>query len=117
MMFDIFEKLIGDKKEYRQMMARVKALPDDYQYVYDKIQKYMWNYAAGSGYDMLKVQYDLIDLFEAGTAEGKHILEVTGKDVAAFCDELLKNAKTYTEGWQKKLNSDIMEKLGEGNNS
>lgn len=114
-MFDFLEKLIGDKKEYRQMMARVKALPNDYRYVYDKIQKYMWNYAAGSGYDMLKVQYDLIDLFEAGAAEGKRVLEVTGEDVAAFCDELLKNAKTYTEEWRKKLNSDIMKKLGERN--
>ncbi|HAX53738.1 MAG TPA: hypothetical protein DCX82_17695, partial [Lachnospiraceae bacterium] len=28
-------------------------------------------------------------------AEGKSVLDITGEDVAAFCDELLRNAKTY----------------------
>lgn len=109
-MFGIFKKIIGDKKEYKQMMKRVKLLPEDYQYIFSKIQKYMWNFASGDGYDMLKMQYDLIDLFEAGAADGKHALEITGEDVATFCDELLRNAKTYTANWGKKLNDDIMKK-------
>jgi len=116
-MLELFKKIIGDKKEYKQQMARVEALPSDYQFVYKKIQGYMWNFAAGSGYDMLKVQYELIDLFEAGAAEGKHVLEITGDDVAAFCDELLRNAKTYTENWHEKLNRDILNKFGKGNDS
>lgn len=111
-MFEIFKKMVGDKKEYKQMMKRVEALPGDYQFVFEKMQGYMWKYAAGDGYDMLKVQYELIDLFEAGAADGKQVLEVTGKDVAAFCDELLRNAKTYTEGWREELNRSIMKKLG-----
>lgn len=111
-MIDILKKLVGDKKEYREMMARVKALPEDYRFVYEKIQKYMWSYAAGDGYDMLKVQYDLIDLFEAGAADGKDVLEITGEDVAAFCDELLQNARTYMNDWRHKLNKEIHDKLG-----
>lgn len=111
-MFSLFEKLVGDKKEYRQMMARAKALPEDYQFVYDRIQKYMWNYAAGDGYDMMKIHYDLIELFEQGAAEGRAVLDVTGEDVAAFADELLQNARTYTGGWREALNRDVMEKLG-----
>lgn len=87
-------------------------LPHDYQFVYKKIQEYMWNFAAGNGYDMLKIQYELIDLFEGGAAEGKHVLEITGDNVAAFCDELLRNAKTYTENWREKLNRDILNKFG-----
>lgn len=51
-MIEILKKMVGDKKEYRQMMARVKALPGDYQFVYEKIQKYMWGFAAGDGLDM-----------------------------------------------------------------
>ncbi len=116
-MLDIFKKLIGDKKEYRMMMARVEAMPEDYRFVFKKIQHYMWNFAAGSGYDMLKIQYELIDLFEAGVADGKRVLEVTGADVAAFCDELLRSAKTYTADWHEALNRDIMKKLGKGNES
>ena len=109
-MFGIFKKIIGDKKEYRQMMKKVKLLPEDYQYTFDKIQKYMWNFASGNGYDMLKLQYDLIELFQAGAADGKHVLEITGDDVAGFCDELMRNAKTYTASWAEKLNADIMKK-------
>jgi DNA-binding ferritin-like protein (Dps family) len=110
-MIGFFRKIVGDKKEYKQQMARVEMLPRDYQFVYKKIQEYMWNFAAGSGYDMLKIQYELIDLFEVGAAEGKHVLEIIGEDAAAFCDELLRNAKTYTENWRKKLNRDILNKF------
>lgn len=109
---DYLKKMVGDKKEYRDMMARVKAMPSDYQFVYEKIQKYMWNFAAGDGYDILKLQYELIDLFEAGIADGKHPLDITGEDVAAFADELLSNAKTYTEKWRNELNRDVAKKLG-----
>ena len=114
-MLELFKKLIGDKKEYKQQMARVKMLPGDYQFVYKKIQGYMWNFTAGNGYDMLKIHFELIDLFEAGAAEGKQVLEITGEDVAAFCDELLRNAKTYTENWREKLNRDILNKFGKRN--
>jgi DNA-binding ferritin-like protein (Dps family) len=116
-MFDSWKKLVGEKKEYRQMMARVKKLPEDYQFVYEKIQQYTWQFAGGDGYDMLKIHYDLIDLFETSVADGKRVLEITGEDVAAFCDELLKNAKTYTEDWRVKLNRDVRNKLGKENES
>ena len=105
-------KMIKSKREYRQQMARVAALPEDYQYVFKKIQSHMWMFAAGAGYDMMKIHYDLIELFETGAAEGKPVLEITGEDVAAFCEELLRNARTYTEDWREALNRDIKKKLG-----
>jgi len=111
------KKIIQSKREYKQQMARVDALPKDYQYVFKKIQGHMWMFAAGSGYDMLKIHYDLIELFESGAAEGKHVLEITGEDVAAFCDELLRSATTYTENWREALNRDILKKLGKGKDS
>ena len=110
-MLDFFKKIIGDKKEYKMMMARVGAMPKDYQFVFKKIQHYMWSRAGGDGMDILKVQYDLIDLFEAGVADGKTVLEIIGKDVADFCDELLLNTKTWTTDWHEKLNRDIKKKL------
>jgi DNA-binding ferritin-like protein (Dps family) len=116
-MLELFKKVVGDKKEYKQQMARVEALPKDYQFVFEKIQKYMWSFTAGNGYDILKIQYELIDLFETGAADGKQVLEITGEDVASFCDELLQNAKTYTENWHEKLNRDIMKKIGKANKS
>ncbi|MDR0499831.1 MAG: DUF1048 domain-containing protein [Coriobacteriales bacterium] len=107
------KKIVADKKEYRQQMQRVDALPEEYRFVFKQIQKHMWNFAGGDGMDMLKIHYDLIDLFESAAADGKRVLEVTGNDVAGFCDELLKNARTYTEDWRLKLNKSIHKKLEE----
>jgi DNA-binding ferritin-like protein (Dps family) len=108
---DWIRRTAAEKREYKAMIARAKALPGEYWYVFDKIQHYMWNHAGGSGRDMLAVQYDLIELFEAGAAEGKSVLEVTGDDVATFSDELLRNARTYTADWHQKLNREIHDKL------
>ncbi|PEB60590.1 cytoplasmic protein [Priestia megaterium] len=111
-MLEIFKKMIGDKKEYKMMMARVEALPEDYQFVLKKIQNYMWNFSSGNGMDMLHMQYELIDLFEAGAAEGRQVLEITGDDVASFADELVANAKTYMVKYREDLNQSIKERLG-----
>lgn len=106
-----FKQVAQEKREYREAMDRVKALPEDYRYVYDKIQHYMWSHVSGDGMDMTVVLADLVDLFEQGAAEGKGVLEVTGEDVAAFCDDLLVNAKTYAGTKQDALNNAIKKKL------
>ncbi len=110
-MFNL-KQIIDDKKVWKQMEALAKALPEEYDFVYHKIQHYMWNYAAGSGMDMVEIFEDLLNLFEEGAANGKRVLEITGEDVAAFCDELLRNARTYTENWREALNQGIKKKLG-----
>jgi DNA-binding ferritin-like protein (Dps family) len=107
-------KIMKEKRDYKAQMARVDALPEDYRFVFKKIQSHMWMFASGGGYDMMHIHYGLIELFENGVAEGKSVLEVTGEDVAAFCEELLKSAKTYTEDWRNRLNREIIEKLGKG---
>ena len=108
-------KIIESKREYKEQMARVKVLPEDYQYVFNKVQGYMFMHSGGDGMDMVKIQYELIDLFEDGIAAGKSVLDITGDDVAAFCDDLLRNsgAKLWTEIWPQKLNRDIASKLRE----
>ena len=111
------KRIFESKREYKQQMERVKALPEDYQYDFKKIQSHMWMFAAGPGYDMMKIHYDLIELFESGAAQGKDVLEITGDDVAGFCDELLRSASTYTENWRENLNRDIHKKLGKEKNS
>ena len=117
MMSDFFndyfniKKMIEEKREYKQQMAGVEAMPEDYKFVFKKIQSYMWMFTAGAGYDMMEVHNDLVELFESGIANSKKVLEITGDDVAAFCEELLKNCKTYTENWRDKLNREIHEKI------
>ena len=38
---------------------------------------------------------------------GKGVLEVTGSDVAAFCDELIKDSKTYADLYQESVNQKV----------
>ena len=114
-LFAYIKRIVREKREYKQIQERAKALPEEYTYVFQKIERYMWNYSAGMGMDMTAVFADLLDLFETGAAEGKRVLEITGEDVAAFCDELLRNAKTWTGNRNEALNRDILHKLGKGN--
>lgn len=105
--------LKSDKRDYRVYMRRLKALPDDYRFVYKKIMEYLWGYfGGGNGHDVVTIHEGLLELFEAGAAEGKNVLEVTGDDVAAFSDELLRSMRTYLEDRRQKLNREIKKKLG-----
>jgi DNA-binding ferritin-like protein (Dps family) len=108
-MNDFIKKITGDKKEWKAMEAHAKALPRDYQVVYEEIKQYIWK---SSGLGSINVFKGILDLFEEGASNNKGVLEITGDDVAAFCDELLKGEKTYTEKWREKLNNDIAKKLG-----
>ena len=110
-MGSLVKRILGDKKEWKGMEARAAALPSDYRIVYGEIKRYMWKFTAGGGMDIIAILNDLLDLFETGAADGKRALEVTGEDVAAFCDELLRNARTYTENWRDALNRDVKQKL------
>jgi DNA-binding ferritin-like protein (Dps family) len=116
-LFEYIRYVAEEKRRYKEMQARVKALPKEHGFVYHKIESYMWNHAGGDGMSMIPVLSDLLELFEAGVADGKGALEVTGPDVAEFCDELLRNTETWTAGWHEKLNRDVMRKLGKGKES
>ncbi|MGG3466353.1 DUF1048 domain-containing protein [Neobacillus pocheonensis] len=108
----IFEKIIGsldDKREWRAMEARAKALPSEYRNAYKAMQKYMWT--AGGGptdwKDSSRIFNGILDLFEEGAAEGKKVTDLTGEDVAAFCDDLVKDEQTWKDKYRKKLNDNI----------
>lgn len=111
-MIKFIQKMIEDKKEYKEQMARKEALPEDYRFVFDKIHEYIWSFAGGDGSDMLKAQQELIELFETSAADGKHVLEVTGEDVAGFCDEFIRDTKKWTDNYRKRLNRNMLNKLG-----
>ena len=115
-MDNFLTRILGDKKEWKRMEARAEALPSDYRIVYGEIKKYMWRFTAGDGMDIVAILKDLLELFETGAADGKRALEVTGPDVAGFCDELLRSAKTYTEKWHDELNRSVLDRLQEEEN-
>ena len=101
------QDIIEGKKEWRAHMARVKALPQDYQIVYKEIQKYLFKVGPVELTDGIGLLSGIIDLFEEGVALGKGVLEVTGRDVAAFCDDLVKDSKTYADIYQESVNKEV----------
>jgi DNA-binding ferritin-like protein (Dps family) len=99
--------IIKGKKEWRAHMARVKALPQDYQIVYKEIQKYLFKVGPVELTEGTGLLSGIIDLFEEGAVLGKGVLEVTGSDVAAFCDNLIKDSKTYADIYQESVGQDV----------
>lgn len=95
--------ILEGKKKWRAHVARVKALPQDYQIVYKEIQKYLFKVGPVGLTDETGLLSGIVDLFEEGAALGKGVLEVTGNDVAAFCDDLIKDSKTYADIYQESV--------------
>ncbi|AEI40366.1 DUF1048 domain-containing protein [Paenibacillus mucilaginosus] len=95
--------IIEGKKEWRAHVARVKALPQDYQIVYKEMQKYFFKVGPVELTEGTGLLSGIVDLFEEGAASGKGVLEVTGRDVAAFCDDLIKDSKTYADIYQESV--------------
>ncbi len=101
------QDIIEGKKEWRAHMARVKALPQDYQIVYKEIQKYLFKVGPVELTNGIGLLSGIVDLFEEGATFGKSVLEVTGNDVAAFCDDLIKDSKTYADIYQESVDQEV----------
>lgn len=118
-MIDKFIKLvIGDldkKREYKQMMKRVNALPKDYSFAFKQIQKYMYTTGAPSGdvtvFTDMTMFMDLIDLFEVSAIDKRQVIDVIGSDVGKFCDEFMSAYTIDSKTLGEKLNKEIMERF------
>lgn len=98
------KKIIKGKKEWRAHVSRINALPKDYQIVYKEIQKYLFKVGPVELNEGIGLLSDILSFFEEGVAAGKGVLEVTGTNVAAFCDALIEDSKTYADLYQESVN-------------
>ncbi|WP_030788182.1 DUF1048 domain-containing protein [Streptomyces sp. NRRL S-920] len=96
------QDIIEGKKQWRAHTARVKALPPDYQIVYKEMQKYLFKVGPVDLPDGPLLP-GIVDFFEEGVASGKGVLELIGTDVAAFCDDLIKDSPTYADAYQESI--------------
>lgn len=99
--------IIKGKKEWRAHIERVRTLPKDYQIVYEEIQKYLYKVGPTELTEGIDLLVGIVDLFEEGAAVGKKVLEVTGSDVAAFCDDLIKDSKTNADICQETVDKQV----------
>ncbi|WP_440074180.1 DUF1048 domain-containing protein [Streptosporangium sp. OZ121] len=99
------QDIIEGKRQWRAHVARVKALPPDYQIVYKEIQRYLFKVGPVDLPDGSLLS-GIIDFFEEGVAAGKGVLELIGNDVAAFCDDLIKDSRTYADIYQESISGE-----------
>ncbi|MFE0022802.1 DUF1048 domain-containing protein [Amycolatopsis sp. NPDC059021] len=88
--------IVEGKREWRAHLARVKALPPDYQIVYKEMQKYLFKIGPVDLFEG-NLLSRIVEFFEEGAAAGRGVIELIGADVAAFCDDLVKDSRTYAE--------------------
>lgn len=98
------QDIIEGKKQWRAHLARVKALPPDYRIVYQEVQRY---FIKVGPVDLTEgtLLSGLVDFFEEGATAGKGVLELIGDDVAAFCDDLIKDSRTYADVYQESISA------------
>lgn len=106
----IFGNWRAEKRAFRAYRQRALTLPPAYAIVLNEIQNYIWSFSLDGSTDLL---YDLLTLFEAGAAEGKPVLEITGDNVAGFCDDLLHEwmSRTWPQQQREETNRRIHAQL------
>lgn len=106
----IIDTLVGDmseKKRYRENEKRAKALPKEYAKAYKDIRDYVFH---TSGILSIEPLISLVDLLEEAAAEGKHVTDITGPNVAEFADELVRGENSYFDQQRRKLNKNFTDK-------
>ena len=109
-MSKIIDTIVGnldEKRAYKNNEARAKALPSEYVTAYNEIKNYLFR---TSGLTTMKPLEVLVDVLEEAAANNKRVIEVTGPDVAAFADELVRDETSYQEKQRKKLNKKLTDK-------
>ncbi len=101
------KEIIEGKKEWKAHITRVKTLPKDYQIVYSEIQKYLYKVGPVELVEGISLLINIVDLFEEGVKEGKEVLEVTGKDVAQFCDNLIEGSEFYSDRYEVEIQKEV----------
>jgi DNA-binding ferritin-like protein (Dps family) len=96
------QDIIEGKKQWRAHMARVKALPPDYQIVFKEMQKYLFKVGPVDLPDGGLLP-GIVDFFEEGVAAGKGVVQLIGTDVAAFADTLIRDSRTYADVYQESI--------------
>lgn len=104
-------EMIQQKKQWRAHMRRIKRLPRDYQIVYHEMQKYIFLIGTVEFDGTASVLSGIVDLLEEGAAAGKDVLDVTGRDVAALCDELVAGVRTYADISQEETDRAVLQAM------
>lgn len=85
---------LEQKKQYRQIRARLDALPEPYRAVAKAIERYFMYYGGiTDGETALRMWGDLADLWERAAADGTPVRDIVGENPVEFAETF---AQAYT---------------------
>lgn len=101
---------LEQKKQYRQDMARIKALPEPYRTAAKATHRYlMYSGGVTDGDTMVTMFTDLADLWERAAADGTPVRDVVGDDPVEFAETF---AQAYVgERWIDKERSRLTQAI------
>lgn len=89
------EKVVGDKRRWREYKARVQRLPAPYRDAVGAIERYLMYFGPTDSDSASTMYEDLIYLFEQASADAIPIREIVGEDPVSFVTEFVSN---YDQG-------------------
>ena len=88
---NVWERVTGSDltREYRGFEARAAVLPPDHRAAWEEIKA------------------DLAPLSSFTGRNHQGVLDLVGDDVAAFCDDLVKDTPTYADAYQESITREL----------
>ena len=78
---------LEQKKQYREYVARIEALPEPYKRAAKAFHRYFMNYGAISdGETLVKMFGDFADLWERAATDGTPVRAIVGDDPVEFAE-------------------------------
>ncbi|MGO4300194.1 DUF1048 domain-containing protein [Leifsonia sp. RAF41] len=101
---------LEQKKQYRQDMARMDALPEPYRSSAKACHRYlMYQGGVVNGDVLVTMLGDLVDLWERAAADGTPIRDITGDDPVEFADSFAEaySGKRWIDKERERLSKAI----------
>lgn len=89
------EKVVGDKRRWREYKARAQQLPASYRDTVAAIERYLMYFGPTDANDAASMFEDLVYLFEQASADSTPVREIVGDDPVGFVTEFVSN---YDQG-------------------
>ena len=87
---------LEQKKQYRQLKARMDALPEPYGTAAKALYRYfMYNGGIVDGETLMTMMSDFVDLWERAAVDGTSVREIVGEDPVEF-------AEAFTQAYSGK---------------
>lgn len=107
------ETLVGSleqKKQYKQSMARIEALPEPYRSTAKALHRYfMYQGGILDGDTLIAMSGDFVDLWERAVADGTPVRAIVGDDPVEFAETFVQaySGKQWIDKERERLRTAI----------